>query len=159
MMSLIQVIKPGVSKRTLLFVSALVWGGASYRVLGIGLADIIDNTDFYYAYMILGLVGAYFFFRYIILKAYYKYAKRIINLKIERPCIFSFFNLKGLMTMAVMIITGVTLRKSGILPLVCTGSFYVTIGISLLLASLCFLCSGIRYEKFCKKYPDISNES
>lgn len=151
-MSVLSKIKPGVPKRMLFFVAALAWGFAADRVLNIGASDIADNTDSYYIYIIIGLIGFYFFFKRVIFKAYFKYAKRIINLKHERPCVFSFFNLKGFMVMAIMIFTGITLRKIEYIPPLYIGTFYITVGASLLLASLCFLYSGIKYEQFKNKY-------
>lgn len=141
-----------VSKRNLLFVAAFVWGFAAQRVFGIGLKDVLSNTDSPWPYIALGFFVAIFFFYFIFLRVFLRYTERIYNLEIEKPCIFSFFNWQGYGIMAFMITLGVVARQINILPAYLMGAFYVTIGVSLFVSSLCFLYSGIRYEYFREKY-------
>ncbi len=141
-----------VSKRNLLFVAAFVWGFAAQRVFSIGLKDVLGSTDSPWPYIALGFVVAFFFFRFIFWQVFLKYSSRIYNLEIEKPCIFSFFNWQGYGIMAFMITAGVVARQVKIFPAYLMGAFYITIGVSLFVSSLCFLYSGIRFEQLQGKY-------
>ena len=145
-------IKLGVPKRVLFFSAAAVWGFASSRILKIGVSDIISDTSSYGINFAIGIVGFYFFFKYVFYKMYKKHTKRIVNLEIEKPCIFSFFDLKGFGIMAFMIIGGITLRRSNIIPSLYMGTFYITLGLSLLSAAVSFLYAGLRYKFIESKY-------
>ena len=145
-------IKPGVPKRVLFFSAAAVWGFASSRILKIGVSDIVSNTSSYWINFAIGLFGCYFFFKYVFYKMFIKHTKRIVNLEVEKPCIFSFFDLKGFGIMAFMIAVGITLRRANIIPTLYMGTFYITLGLSLLFAAVSFLYAGIRYKTTVNKY-------
>ena len=145
-------IKLGVPKRILFFLAAAVWGFASSRILKIGGSDVISNTSSYWINFIIGIFGCYFFFKYVFYNMYKKHTKRIVNLEIEKPCIFSFFDLKGFGIMAFMITGGIILRRSHIIPSLYMGTFYITLGLSLLLAAVSFLYAGVRYKLIEGKY-------
>jgi len=139
-------IKPAVPKRILFFVAALFWGFAAYRVLELGFSDVLGNTRLHWPYMVTGFVGFYFFFRYILLKVFRKNTKRIVNAKSDSPCFFSFFDFKGYVTIAFMITAGILLNKTEVIPPLYLGTFYISIGLSLLLAAFIFIHAGIKYE-------------
>ena len=151
-MELISKIKPGVPKRVLFFVAAFVWGFAANRIINIGFNDVMRNTNDYWINIAIALVGFYFFFKYVFYRMYKKHTKRIVNSEIEKPCIFSFFDIKGFAIMAFMITFGVTLRKLGVIPPLYIGTFYITLGFSLLAAAISFLYAGIRYKLISVKY-------
>ena len=151
-MELIKKFKPGVPKRVLFFAAAFIWAFASNRILSIGFTDVMYNTKAYWINIIIGLTGFYFFFKYVFYKMYKKHTKRIINSEIEKPCVFSFFDIKGFLIMAFMITFGVTLRKASIVPPLYLGTFYLTLGFSLLAAALSFLYAGVRYKLIVIKY-------
>jgi hypothetical protein len=141
-----------VPKRVLFFAAAFVWGFAAYRILTLGFVDVLNNTKSYWINISIGLIGAYFFFKYVFYKMYLKHTKRIINSKFQQLCFFSFFDTKGYLIMTFMIIGGITLRKAHIIPSIYLGTFYMTLGVSLLLASISFMYSGIRYQIIKAKY-------
>lgn len=145
-------IKPGVPKRVLFFFAAAVWGFASSRILNIGVSDIVSNTSAYFINFAIGTVGFYFFFKFVFYKMYKKHTKRIVNSDIEKPCVFSFFDLKGFGIMAFMITGGITLRNAHIIPSLYMGTFYISLGLSLLAASVSFLYAGVRYKFIQIKY-------
>jgi len=151
-MELVNKIKPGVPKRVLFFAAAFVWGFAANRILNIGINDVMINTKDYRINFGLALVGFYFFFKYVFYKMYKKHTKRIVNSEIEKPCIFSFFDIRGFAIMAFMITFGVTLRKARVIPPLYIGTFYITLGLSLLAAAVSFLYAGIRYKLITIKY-------
>jgi len=145
-------IKPGVPKRVLFFSAAAVWAFASSRILKIGVSDILSNTSSYWINFAMGIVGCYFFFKYVFYKMYKKHTRRIVNSEVEKPCIFSFFDLKGFGIMAFMITGGVALRRAHIIPTLYMGTFYITLGLSLLLAAISFSYAGVRYKFIVSKY-------
>lgn len=159
-MDIVNKFKPGVPKRVLFFAAAAVWGFASYRILLIGFSDVINNSKNYWINILIGAVGFYFFFKYVFYRMYLKHTKRIINSETEKPCFFSFFDKKGFAIMAFMITGGITLRSAHIFPPLYLGTFYITLGLSLLAAGISFLYSGFRYEYMVKKHlNDDNNEN
>lgn len=150
-------LKLAVPKRALFFFAAFVWGFASYRILDLGFYDVLSNTKSYWANIAVGFIGFCFFFRYIFLRVFQRNIRRIINAKSERMCVFSFFDVKGLVTMAVMITAGIFLRTVEIIPPLYLGTFYITLGLSLLAGTLSFVYAGVRYEAVKAKYYDAVN--
>jgi hypothetical protein len=151
-MEFIEKIKPAVPKRVLFFVAALVWGFVSYRILLMGITDILGNTKSYWINFLIGICGYIPFFWFVFLKMYFKHTRRIINSKLEKHCIFSFFDIKGFAIMAFMIIFGITLGKLNIIPELYMGTFFISLGLSLLSAAICFLYSGVRFERVKVKF-------
>lgn len=151
-MKVVNKLKPAVPKRILFFAAAFVWGFASYRILDIGFSDVLRNTKSYWINIIAGFIGSYYFFRYVFFKMYLKHTKRIINAKSDKLCIFSFFDIKGFAIMAFMITGGITLRKANIIPPLYLGTFYITLGLSLLSAAISFIYAGGRYRVIQNKY-------
>ncbi|WP_027623345.1 hypothetical protein [Clostridium lundense] len=145
-MNMINKIKPAVPKRILFFLAAFVWVFASYKILNLGLIDVIKNTTDYWINIAIGLVIFYLFFKYVFYKMYLKHTKRIINSRSEFPCMFSFFDIKGYIIMFFMITAGITLRKADIIPHIYLATFYIGLGLAIFLAAISFVYSGIRYN-------------
>lgn len=155
-MNIINKIKPAVPKRILFFLAALVWGFASYKILNLGLIDVIKSTKSYWINIAIGLVIFYFFFKYVFYKMYIKHTKRIINARSERLCMFSFFDIKGYIIMAFMITGGITLRKADIIPHLYLGTFYIGLGLAIFSAAVSFVYSGIRYNFVRDKFSNVN---
>lgn len=151
-MTLAEKIKPAVSKRTLFLFAAIIWGIAADRVLSLGVGDVIKNSSKEYLFFIIGAVGAYFFFTKVFLNIYKRNVNRIINSDLEKHCAFSFFDLKGFITMAFMITFGISLRNLDFIPKLYLGTFYIVIGISLLASAVIFLGAFIRFNDVKEKY-------
>lgn len=145
-------LRPTVPKRFLFFVAAFVWSFASYRILDIGFSDVLKNTKSYWINMVIGFIGFYFFFRYVFFKIYLKNTKRIINAKSDKLFIFSFFDVKGFVTMAFMITAGIALTKANIIPSLYIGTFYISLGLSLFSAAFSFMYAGVQYRVIQNKY-------
>jgi hypothetical protein len=67
--------------------------------------------------------------------------KHIIRMKskeIEKPCLFSFFDIRGYIVMSMMIATGITVRHYKIIPPDYLNTFYIGMGIPLIISSLKF---------------------
>ena len=149
---MINKLKLKVHKRVLFFIASFVWGFAAYRILLIGVGDVLKNTEFYWINIIIGVSGIYFFFKGVFYKMYKKHARRIINSESVKLFIFSFFDARGYIIMIFMITFGATLRKLNVIPSLYLGTFYITLGGSLLSASLSFLYSALKYDRVKEKY-------
>ena len=55
-MDILNKLRPKVHKRVLFFLASFVWGFAAYRILLIGIDDVLKNTEFYYINIIIGII-------------------------------------------------------------------------------------------------------
>ena len=145
--SIFQLLKPGIPKRYLLFVAALVWTFAGSMLLIRGELMIPNDEQLVWLKLLGSLVGGICFFVFLFSKISLKHSRRIINMEEQRPCLFSFFNFKSYLMMTLMISMGILLRKTGIVPLSYLSFFYILMGIPLLMSSFRFYYYGFRYSK------------
>ena len=141
-----------VSKRVLLLVAGLVWGFAGLRVFTLGKGDVVLNKGNVFISIVFSITIFYIFFNFIFKKIFIKHAKRIINSKLEKQCIFSFFDIKGYIVMGCMMTFGIVIRNLGVLDNTLLGNFYIGLGAALFLAGLTFLISSIKFEETKAKY-------
>ena len=139
-------LKPATSRRNLLFIAAFVWTFAGGMLLTKGVMMMGIQTDFLLVRIIASLIGGAVFYAVLFSKISNKHVARIIHLINDRPCIFSFFNVKSYLMMTFMISFGMFLRKSGIVTPFYLSVLYVTMGIPLFVSSLRFYYSGIYYQ-------------
>lgn len=134
----IDLFTPRVSKHYLLLVAALVWTFAGGMLLfrGFTLNEILPAH--WIVELISGIFAGLLFFRVLFNRISAKHVRRIQDLPIEQPCLFSFFNIRSYLMMFSMITLGVMLRKSGIVASEYLSLLYITMGIPLLLSSFRF---------------------
>lgn len=145
-MNFLSILKPGIPKRGLLFIAASVWGFVSFRLLSIGVANILENTPLWWAYVAGGAALSIPFFKFFFLRISEKHIKRMLGVKSLRPCLFSFFDIKGYFIMMFMISLGIFSQRIKAIPAFYLGTFYTSLGLALLFSALNFLFSGIRYK-------------
>lgn len=138
--------KIGVNKRALLFLASIVWCFAGIRIATIGYADFVLNAKGIWEYLLISVVVFLVFFFLIFLKLFKKHLKRILSSKLEKHCIFSFFDLKGYIIILIMIVGGISLRNRHLLNPAYLGIFYIGLGSALLLSGTMFLTSAIRFK-------------
>jgi hypothetical protein len=92
-----------------------------------------------------GVTGGLLFYWKLFSGISLKHARRIIFLKEDRPCVFSFFSWHSYFLMILMIAMGITLRKSGLVPVYILSVLYLSMGIPLLMSSIRFYSCGFRY--------------
>ena len=146
-MSFVQTLKPWAPKRHLLFFAAVVWTFAGGMLLYKGISLVDSTTTLLGLKIAASMVGGGLFYRLLFSKLSLKHTKRIVELKNDKPCMFSFFNIKSYILMVTMIISGVLLRVFGIIPPHYLMLVYITMGIPLFLSSLRFYYYGIYYKK------------
>lgn len=147
-MNFIQTIKPGIPKRYLLFMAAIAWTFAGGMLLFKGILLLSNIKTFLGVKISISIVGGLLFYFLLFSKISLKHITRINKITIDKPCLFSFFNIKSYILMAIMITSGILLRKFGIIPSEYFVMVYITMGIPLFLSSFRFYFNGIYYDKF-----------
>lgn len=144
-MNLWHKLKPGVPRQVLILVAASIWGFASYRILQLAFIKIDHNALHLWLNYSIGIVGFVPFYWFVFRKVGKRYILRIINLEQEKPCIFSFSDIRGYVLMALMIIIGIAISRLHLMPDLYLGTFYVSLGLSLLAAAIYYLYAGYRF--------------
>ncbi len=151
-MDIFQAIKPKISKRYLLFIAALVWTFAGGMLLYKGIFMFSVTKSLLGLRIIISIIGGILFYILLFSKISLKHVNRIIKLKIENPCLFSFFNVKSYVLMAIMITSGIFLRKSGIISPEYFSIIYISMGIPLFISAFRFYYYGINYTRFVNQF-------
>lgn len=142
-MSLLQKYKPSVSGHTLLIIAGLAWTTAGVILLGRGLAYLIVNSDMVVLRVAGGILSGLIFYLLFFAEISGKHIQRIRGLNIPYPCAFSFFNFRSYLMMAIMISGGIFLRKLDIINRVWLYTFFITMGVPLLISAARFFYAWI----------------
>jgi len=137
--------KPGVPKQVLFLAAASLWGFASYRILKMAFIKIDHHSIHTWMNYVIGIVGFIPFYWYIFRKVGKRYVLRIINMEQEKPCIFAFFDIRGYVLMTLMIAMGITISRLNLMPDLYLGTFFISLGLSLLAAAIYYLYEGYRF--------------
>ncbi len=140
--------KPAVPKRLLLFVAAGVWTFAGSMLLFKGSKMVDPSSQYLWLEYGLALFGGLIFYWKMFSKLSLKHTLRILQLKEDYPCLFSFFNFRSYLIMALMITMGITLRKTGWVAPGYLSFLYLTMSVPLLLSSTRFYYTGFYYTRF-----------
>ena len=116
---------------------------------GVGL--LFSNLEFIWIILPVSIVGGVLFYMLLFAKISLKHSKRIINLKIEKPCLFSFFNIRSYVMMTLMITMGIMLRRSGWVSTEYFSIIDITMGIPLFLSAFRFYYYGVYYRMISSK--------
>lgn len=142
---------PHTTKRILLFIAAVVWTFAGTMLFARGIGMMNVNPDSFLIRFLISLVCGILFYWVLFTRISKKHVNRILQMPVERPTVFSFFDKKGYIMMVGMISLGIFLRTSGIVSPFYLSVLYVTMGVPLFISSLRFYYSGIRYSSIIKK--------
>jgi hypothetical protein len=133
-----QIIKPGIPKRYLLLVAACFWTFAGGMLLFRGFSVLKFNSSIIEIEESGSILAGLLFYKFMFSAISLKHIHRILNLKEEKPCFFSFFNGRSYLLMTVMMASGITLRVTGLVPLSYLSPFYIAMGTPLLLSAFRF---------------------
>lgn len=147
-MNSISTITLRVNKRTLLFLAALTWTFAGIMLFIRGFDMLSYATKYLSIKLISCSIIGILFYALVFNKLSNKHTQRIINLKNEKYCVFSFFNTRSYVVMTLMITMGVAFRKFEIIPLENLAFVYLTMGFPLLLSSYRFYKYGLKYKQY-----------
>lgn len=131
-------ITPRVSKKNLMLIAGIVWSVPSFILLTKGFKLLLHFPSIFIFGIIFSLTFGALFYFLLFNKISSKYINRIKSLEKEYPCAFSFFNWKGYIMMATMILLGITLRSTEIIPTQYLSILYFTMGIPLTISALRF---------------------
>lgn len=150
-MDLLQTLKPSIPKRYLLLVAALVWTFAGGMLLLKGISLFFKYPEFLVLKISISAFGGGLFYLLLFSKISNKHIKRILNIKIDRPCFFSFFNVRSYVLMSIMISSGILLKKFGVIAPEYLAIVDVTMGIPLFLSAFRFYTHGFANLKAISK--------
>lgn len=134
---------PRVNKKMLLLFAGIVWVFAGYKVLSIGIPDMVANWTLPIINIFIATVIFMIFFKKVFYTMYKKHSVRILNYDKIKICAFAFFDKKGYIVMGFMMTFGILLRSSHIVKPLYLGTFYTGLGASLASAGICFIVSFI----------------
>lgn len=134
-MNLLTKYKPSVSKNNLLFIAGLAWTTAGGILAGRGMDYLIQHGEYLGWRIAGGVLSGFIFYVLLFAKISRKHIKRIKGLNIPYPCAFSFFNLRGYFMMALMISSGIMLRRFDVINKAWLYNFYVTMSVPLLISA------------------------
>ncbi len=140
-----QKLKPGVPKVVLIALGAALWGFAAYRILKMGFTFIERHALHHMINYLIGIAGFVPFFLLVFRKVSKRYILRIKNLPQSRPCMFAFFDLRGYIMMSVMITLGILVSHWEIIPELYKGTFFISLGLSLLASSVIYIVEGVQF--------------
>lgn len=146
-MNLLQSLKPDLPRRYLLFIAAIVWTFAGGMLLYKGSNLFLSYRNFFWLRLISSAICGILFYLLLFSKISFRHTRRIVNLKNDKPCLFSFFDLKSYILMTVMITSGILLRNSGLVAPEYLSILYITMGIPLFLSAFRFYYYGIFYDE------------
>ena len=139
-------LKPGIPKRYLLFVAAVAWTFAGGMLLFRGLTFMNFHSHTVWEKISVAAIAGIIFYLAMFSKISAKHIRRIVNLKQDNPCAFSFFNWQSYGLMSIMITSGVLIRLSGIIPMNYLSIFYVMMGTPLFISALRFYVHGFKFS-------------
>ncbi|HDD54965.1 MAG TPA: hypothetical protein ENG59_01815 [Chloroflexi bacterium] len=149
-MEFLKQLKPGLSKKWLLLTAGLMWTGVGIFLISLAWGWIFSPAvDKAWIYWLPGvfLAGLIYFFGFSRLAR--KNSHRILNLSVEKPCLFAFQEWHSYPLVLFMIALGITLRKYTPIPKPLLGILYIGIGGGLGLASIQYYQAIIK----CLKRP------
>jgi len=138
---------PHISKSSLLLLAAMVWAFAGIMLLSRGVAGIPDSGWVLWLKLVGGFMAGVLFYYFMFIRISAKHIHRIKNLEKKRQPFYSFFNLRSYIMMASMITLGVTLRTTGLVPMLYMSVFYVVMGTPLLFSAIRFITHYFSFRK------------
>jgi hypothetical protein len=139
--------KPSVSRRALLLIAGCVWTIAGGILISRALVQLIIMNDDLLPELSLGLVFGIVFYLLLFARISKKHINRIILIKVDNPCFFSFFNFRSYILMIIMITGGITLRKLNVIEPHILWTFYLTMGIPLMISAYRFFYSWAKNKQ------------
>jgi len=132
---LIHRLKPGVPRTTLYLIAGIAWTTAGSILFGRGLVNLIHLKTHLMIRLLVGLVLGIGFYLVLFYRISARNIRHIQLIQVSNPCAFSFFNLRSWLMMTLMISGGITLRKLNIVTPAYMFTFYVVMGVPLLVSA------------------------
>jgi quinol-cytochrome oxidoreductase complex cytochrome b subunit len=146
-MDILEKFKPSVNKKSLLLVAGFAWTIAGGILISRALLELWSIHHYLWLEFLIGIALGTVFYLFLFARISKKHVTRITLITIDNPCFFSFFNFRSYVMMAIMITTGVVLRKLDIINHEILYTFYLTMGIPLLVSATRFFTTWFRNRK------------
>ena len=130
--------KPSVTRHNLLLVAGGAWTIAGGILITRALLELYSIHHHLWMELFAGAFLGVIFYLALFARISKKHITRIELMTIDNPCFFSFFNFRSYIMMALMISTGVTLRKLNLINHEILYTFYFTMGVPLLTSAFRF---------------------
>jgi hypothetical protein len=130
--------KPSISKRNLLLVAGCVWTMAGGILISRAMLELWSIHHFIWMEILIGMILGTIFYLLLFARISKRHITRITLITIDNPCFFSFFNFRSYIMMAGMITAGILLRKLDIINHEILYTFYLTMGVPLLVSAFRF---------------------
>jgi hypothetical protein len=143
-MNFFERVKPAVRKRNLLLIAGCAWTIAGGILITRSLIHLIGVNHYLALEIGAGILFGILFYLLLFARISKKHITRILLIRIDNPCFFSFFNFRSYLLMAIMISGGITLRLSGLINQEYIYTFFLTMGIPLLVSAYRFFYSFIK---------------
>jgi hypothetical protein len=144
-MEWINKLKPGLPKNWLLLTAGLMWTGVGVFLISLAVgwifAPVVPRPWYYWG---PGGLLALAIFQFGFSRLSIKNSRRIVDLDIEKPCLFAFQQWHSYPLVLFMIALGITLRKFTPIPKPLLGILYIGIGGGLGLSSYYYYREIIR---------------
>ena len=134
-----------VTKRILLFEAAIIWTFAGTMLLVKGSSMLEASSGFSWLRVISCIGSGLIFFILVFSRLSQKHINRISNLDGDHHWFYEFFNARSYLMMLSMILLGVILRTTSVVPLAFLSLAYITMGIPLLFSSFRFYYRWVYY--------------
>jgi hypothetical protein len=133
--------KPGVPRRTLLLIAGCAWSLAGGILIARSLIHLFALNHLLAAEIGTGILFGTLFYILLFARISKKHINRINLIEIDNPCFFSFFNFRSYLLMAIMISGGIALRLSGLVNEEIIYTFFLCMGLPLLVSAWRFFYS------------------
>lgn len=143
-MNLLAKYKPAVPRRTLLLIAGVVWSTGGGFLIIRGILRLIEIDHLLFIDLIAGIITGIGFYLLLFAKISKQHITRITLIKVDNPCFFSFFNFRSYLMMGIMISAGITLRKLDIINHEILYTYFITMGLPLLISAYRFFYSYIQ---------------
>lgn len=140
-------LKPAIAKRYLILMASLVWFFAGGMLFFKGLFFMLKEPTNIFLKLAISVALGLLFFAFMFSKIVAKHVTRILQIKHDKPCFFSFFSWKSYFMMGSMITLGILLRSFNLIPMEYLSCFYVAMGTPLLISSHRFFQLFYQHKK------------
>ncbi|WP_243349972.1 hypothetical protein [Parabacteroides sp. FAFU027] len=134
-----------VPKTVLIGMGAALWGFAAIRILILGETAIGNYQIHPTLNYLIGIAGFVPFFWFVFRKVSNRYASRILALPRHKSHLFAFLDRRGYIMMTIMISMGIGIKHVSAIPEVYKGTFFISLGLSLLASSIVYIVRGVQY--------------
>lgn len=132
----------------LLLVAGIVWIIAGVNILNIGVSAYFLEAGWVFWVLLVGTLVIFVMFHVLVFtKMVGKHSDRITGYNEDKTHVLKFFDKRGYVIMACMMVGGIALRVSGLVPDWFIAFFYTGLGAALVVAGMSFLLRYVRGAK------------